>query len=741
MVGNYRLKDTSLIIFIILISHLVVLYPLPRSLSNTFNERNEFDSIRNSINFEWNTSIMSSSGNDITLDNQDNIYITGKQYNSSEDSFDIFLVKYNRSKDLMWNLTWGGNNDDLGYAIKVDASNNVYITGETKSCGDNNGDLVLIKFNHYGELEWYKTWGGNQLDIGYSLTIDKSDNIFIIGYTESYGVLGDVSLLKFNSSGGLEWNRTWGGIDTDLGYDIIMDSDENIYFTGYTSSFGVDTSNLLLVKSNKNGDIQWNITWGDIFPDEGRKLVVDSVDNIFIVGNTQNYGAGNNDIVVLKFNSSSNLIWNTTWGGSEHDYGYSITLDSKDNIYVVGYTTSYDGDDKDVFVLQLNQIGSLKWSKYWGGDFDDIGYSIIIDKFNSILITGETERYGNNYDMILLEFSPIPDDFKLSSNADFPDPDGNLTLSWSTSLDADNYSLYQFNRTINKINSSLTELVNGNINRTHHLRNLEEDIYYFLVVAFNEYGNTSSNCLKIKVQFPPSEFILYNNSKIPDTDGMVYLTWSISKGAANYSVYIHHEYINDVKEHGTLIMAGIENNYYLLGSLTNGDYYIVIEALNDAGKYLSNCILIVVRRAPISFNLTTDAEDPDPDGNFTLLWTKSEFAQYYTIYFINRTDSPINSSAQILCNFTPLFNWPTYQFAIFEWKNGTYNFKIVAFNDFGNSSTEWIRINVSISRDEPVNDEGINDSFYIIPHLIPYILLGCFLGFIIFIYKKRSRKR
>ena len=93
----------------------------------------------------------------------------------------------------------------------------------------------------------------------------------------------------------------------------------------------------------------------------------------------------------------------------------------------------------------------------------------------------------------------------------------------------------------------------------------------------------------------------------------MYLTWSSSDGAVNYSVYIHHEFINDVKDDGILLIAGIENNYYILGSLTNGDYYVVIEALNDAGQYLSNCILIVVRRAPISFNLTTDAEDPDPD--------------------------------------------------------------------------------------------------------------------------------
>ncbi len=234
-----------------------------------------------------------------------------------------------------------------------------------------------------------------------------------------------------------------------------------------------------------------------------------------------------------------------------------------------------------------------------------------------------------------------------TSNADSPDPDGNFTLLWTISLDADNYSLYQFNRTINEINSSLTELGKGTTSYTHQSSNLEEGIYYFLVVAFNEYGNITSNCLKIKVQFPPSEFVLYTNSNIPDTDGTMNLTWSISKGANNYSVYIHHEYINNVKEQGTLIMAGIENNYFLLGNLTNGDYYIVIEALNDAGHNMSNCILIIVRRAPTSFNLTTNTEEPDPDGNFTLLWTKSEFAQYYTIYFKNQSDSTKNSSVQI----------------------------------------------------------------------------------------------
>ncbi|MFX1487572.1 MAG: hypothetical protein ACFFBI_00370 [Promethearchaeota archaeon] len=740
LVKIYKLRNALFIISLLIVSQLLVFAPSYKN--SIFNEYNNCESrnLKRSIKFEWNSTSVGSSGRDIGKDNKNNIYITGYKYNTSKETSNIILVKYSSSGSLEWNKTWGGIDNDIGNALCLDSRNNIYITGVTRSLGDNNGDLALIKYNESGELEWNRTWGGDQLEVGYDLTTDKSENIYVIGYTESYGLLGDIILLKFNSSGVLLWNKTWGGGDTDLGYAISVDSDENVYFTGYTSSFEAETSDLLLVKSNKEGNIQWNITWGDTFPDEGRDLAIDSSNNIFVVGTTQNYGAGSNDFVLLKFNSSGNLIWNTTWGGSENEYAYSIALNSKEYIYVVGYTTSFNGNDKDVAVIKFNETGNIEWFKTWGNEFEECAYGITINSLDNLCITGDRDGFGNRDYLIFLAFSPVPDYFELSSDALTPDPDGNFTLAWGTSLDADYYALYQYNKTINKINSSITELINTTYNRTCSLTELDEGIYFFLVSAFNEYGNTSSNCKKIKVQFPPQGFILNNNSEIPDVDGIINLTWSSSKGAKNYSVYVHDEYFTTFETTGTLVKGGLIGNHYQLENFTNGDYYIIVVALNEAGYYVSNCILIIVRRAPTFFTLSSDANEPDLDGNFTLVWAKSEFAQYYTLYFINQSDFEANESIQMLYNFTPSFEWPFYEYRVFGWNNGTYKLQIIAFNEFGNSSTEWITIIISIPKDKPIDNDDTNNTFKFPTYLFSYLTFFCLLGLLIFIYMKRKRK-
>ena len=262
-------------------------------------------------------------------------------------------------------------------------------------------------------------------------------------------------------------------------------------------------------------------------------------------------------------------------------------------------------------------------------------------------------------------------------------------------------------------------------------------MYYFQVVAFNKYGNTSSNCLEIKVLFPPSEFQLNNITQIPNTDGNVNLSWSDSIGARNYSIYFDDTYISNITIQGSLVAGGIDDTFYLIENLINGDYYYIVVAINEAGETLSNCIHILVRRAPTSFKLTSNASKPDDDGNFELIWTHSEFAQEYVIYFINHSSS--NNSIKILYNFIPSFQWPTYRYGISGWNNGTYSFKISAFNEYGNFQTDWLEIKVSIPPDNGKQNNGSNFPVEFIQQVIIYLIFAGALGGLVFLYIRRKK--
>jgi hypothetical protein len=153
---------------------------------------------------------------------------------------------------------------------------------------------------------------------------------------------------------------------------------------------------------------------------------------------------------------------------------------------------------------------------------------------------------------------------------------------------------------------------------------------------------------------------------------------------------------------------------------------------------------VKIRRTPSAFILTTDAEQPDDNGNFELIWTRSEFALNYSIYYSNYSISKFNESVKNLCEgFTPSIIWPIYRYIISNWKNGTYFFKIIAYNQYGNYSSNCLRVTVNIPK-EKEEDTIDNDNFrfFIEVEIIISFILISLLGILIFMrsrYKKCFR--
>ncbi len=744
----------SYIVFVLLFSMSVFYSSLFHApLNFNLNNSNPIDSHNSpvrpnlAINLDWNETLINTgedSGRDIVFDVDGNTYLAGKEYNTSRGVFDIIIAKYNSSGNQEWKSTWQHTSGSIGYGIAMDSSQNLYITGYAKNTSTDY-DIVLLKYSNNGVYQWNRTWGGNFDDKGYGIVINNTDDIFITGSTESYGTFGDVVLLKFNSTGNFEWYKNFGGTDTDVGKNLDIDSHGNVYITGYTSSFGVAISNGYLLKYNSSNMLEWNKTWGGSLPDDFYDLVIDNDDNVYVCGNSKSYSQGFSDITLLKYNSSGYLQFNESWQVSEQDYGYSIVLDSKNNTYITGYTESYGGIDRDVVIVKFNSSGKFQWYKLWTRGLEDEGYNIAIDQADNKVITGKSQTPGGDYDIFLAKFSPEPDEFIITSSAGIPDPDGNFTISWQPALDALNYSIYQYDKQITKYNYSLTKLVEGNTNRTFERKELTEDIHYFMTIAFNEYGNTSSNCLKITVQYPPEEFFLSANDETPDTDGKVNLTWTISNGVYNYSIYSHTSYIYKIDNNGTLVVSGLTNYSYLIEGLTNGEYYYTIVAINPAGQTTSNCSEIIVRRKADAFTLYSNAESPDSDGIFELIWTKSEYANNYTVYFSTSFIDKIDNTVQSLYNLTPEFDWPTHKYEITGKGTGTYYYRVVAFNEYGNFTSECLQIKVvrppSNSR-KSSKKENVSQ-FELDPAIISlFILIGLMGVFIIawFVLKKNGKR-
>lgn len=367
----------------------------------------------------WNTTWGGTGMDDalgLALDSSDNIYVVGKTNSTSFSSLmlsqpppptisDMFLLKYDSSGHQEWYRTWGGVEDDWGRSLVTDSSDNIFIVGSTQSFGAGSTDVALIKYNSLGEKQWNTTWGTSSSDSGSAIALDSSGNIFIAG-----GHSGDMILAKFNSLGVYQWNRTWGGPNSDSGWAMAIDSSNNIYVTGLTlivfnppSDINFD---LFLTKYNSQGILQWDTTWGGSGFEDAHSIELDSSGNIFVSGETSSFGAGGYDISLVKFNGSGDLQWNTTWGGSGSEGGWDLlALDSLDNIYLGGGTDSFGPGLNAGAVVKFNNSGHLQWNTTWGGAGENGFSGIVIDSSDNIYVAGFTDSFGFGMnDVVLVKY-------------------------------------------------------------------------------------------------------------------------------------------------------------------------------------------------------------------------------------------------------------------------------------------------------------------------------------------------
>jgi len=277
------------------------------------------------------------SGNDqgegVTVDSSNNIYVTGVvakalDGNTRSGGLDFFLLKYNSSGDKQWTQQLGTSSDDSGKGVTVDSSNNIYVTGVVAKALDGNTrsgglDFFLLKYNSSGVKQWTLQFGTSSSDLGYGVTVDSSDNIYITGNTggglDNNTNSGDIDLflVKYNSSGTKQWTQQLGTSSEDIALEVTTDSSDNIYVTGYTKG-GLDnntnsgSTDIFLVKYNSSGTKQWTKQLGTSSGDKGRGVTVDSSNNIYVTGFTSggldgNTNLGARDIFLVKYNSDGVL--------------------------------------------------------------------------------------------------------------------------------------------------------------------------------------------------------------------------------------------------------------------------------------------------------------------------------------------------------------------------------------------------------------------------------------------------
>jgi len=336
-----------------------------------------------------------------------------------------------------WSEIWGSANNDYGYGVSVDSGGNTYVAGFTYDAFDgqtNAGgyDIFLTKYNSTGTKQWSEIWGSANNDYGYGVAVDSGGNVYVAGYT--YGPFDgqvnvggyDIFLTKYNSTGTKQWSKIWGSANDDYGREVSVDSDENVYVTGYTDGVfdgqtNTGSSDIFLTKYNSAGTKQWSKIWGSVSTDIGRGVSVDSGGNIYVTGYTDGEfdgqaNAGGHDIFLTKYNSGGAKQWSEIWGSADDDSGNGVSVDLGGNCYVAGYTDGgFDGQTNagctDVFLTKYNSTGTKQWSKIWGSVNDDSGETVFVDSDRNIYVPGYTsggfdgQTNAGGYDIFLTKYN------------------------------------------------------------------------------------------------------------------------------------------------------------------------------------------------------------------------------------------------------------------------------------------------------------------------------------------------
>ncbi|HEY3250035.1 MAG TPA: SBBP repeat-containing protein, partial [Ignavibacteria bacterium] len=258
----------------------------------------------------------------IVTDNSGNVYVTGYATGMTT-SKDLFTIKYNTDGVPLWNASYNGpvNGGDYSFAIALDQSGNVYITGRSDR-GANSSDYTTIKYNNNGVQQWVALFDGpgHFVDEAKAICVDASGNVYVTGKSTGASSSFDIVTVKYNASGIQQWVSTFNGTANgeDFGTSIAVDNSGNVYVCGATVGTGTG-SDYITLRINSNGTQAWFKTYNG--PGNGGDaascLALNKVSGeLYVSGFSFGGAATNYDFATIKYDLNGTQVWLKRFNGT-----------------------------------------------------------------------------------------------------------------------------------------------------------------------------------------------------------------------------------------------------------------------------------------------------------------------------------------------------------------------------------------------------------------------------------------
>jgi len=316
---------------------------------------------------------------------------------------DFYFIKLDSLGEVTQEKIYNGSNQNFLRRIKP-FQNGFVIIGDGYDYWPYLHDIYFLKTDEYGNQLSSQYFKQNSRDNGFDI-LNVDDNFLVLGHSRTANPKGDISLAKINSGGSELWKKFYWEDFNIYAFQIIQSTDNQGYvmlgskygfFNDLHAEFQTHDADFLLIKVNEDGDEIWRKTYGEEQHDLGYSICPANDGGYYLFGASQSYGSGSFDMLLIKTDSDGEEQWHKSYGGTSFEYGKSIAKTQTGDLYLLGSSKSFGIDGSvDTYIVKTDSDGNELWSETIGGNMDDFGESLVVTPDSGCAIVGSTESFGN----------------------------------------------------------------------------------------------------------------------------------------------------------------------------------------------------------------------------------------------------------------------------------------------------------------------------------------------------------
>jgi putative intracellular protease/amidase len=333
--------------------------------------------------------------------------LVGMRY-SSERREDVLVVKRDAHGSIEWAKAIGGPGRDVGEAVCVSEDGTIFIAGYTTSAGRGAEDVLVIKLSPAGDLAWASTFGGSDYDAAFDLCPTTGGGVAVCGLTYSFGAgISDLYVVKVSREGEAAWTKTYGGERIDRGSSIRRLSDGGYIIGGGTSSFGAGNVDMYVVRLSSAGEEVWANAYGRNVYDIAGGVIPVRGGGFLVTGHGDLEGSELMALTVMRIDDAGEEIWTTRLGArTDYDYGLgAVELESGDFL-IAGVTNHPDQGMNDIWLHVIDENGNSTIDYRFGGRAAEWPGGVCLTEDGTVLVAGCTASFGQGgFDALLLKLA------------------------------------------------------------------------------------------------------------------------------------------------------------------------------------------------------------------------------------------------------------------------------------------------------------------------------------------------